>query len=70
MHWRLHRLLVLAAICWFVPASARPVCVEARTHASSACPYERAREAAAGAAMSGAAFSLTELSRSAGALAP
>ena len=67
---RIERLLALAAICWFAPASAWPASAEVEQHHSSACPYQRAREAAAGAVVSGAAFTLSELTRSAGALAP
>jgi len=66
--WR--RLLVAAAIGAVASASVGPVSAEVERQ-KSACPYERAREAAAAtAAASGAAFSLFELGQSADGLAP
>ena len=70
MFGRWHKLLIVA-VGGIASASVWPVSAEVGRHNYSACPYERAREAAAAtAAASGAAFSLFELSRSADDLTP
>lgn len=67
--WR--RLLMVVAIYGIAPASVWPVAAQAEHRDAAACPYQRAREAAAAtAAASSAALSLFELSRTADGLDP